>query len=48
MVQPTALNFVIIGLMVIIFNFVWRMTAGALVARNPDSKLGAAMGALGA
>lgn len=48
MVQPTFINFVVIGLMVIIFNFVWRMAAGALVTRNPDSKLGAAMGALGA
>lgn len=46
MVQPTALNFIIIGLMVVIFNFMWRMGAGALVARNPDSKLGAAMGTL--
>lgn len=47
MVQPTALNFIVIGLMVLIFNFVWRMAAGALVARNSESKLGAAMGALG-
>lgn len=46
MIQPTALNFVVIGLMVLIFNFMLRLLAGKLVERNPDSELGAALGAL--
>jgi hypothetical protein len=46
MVQPTALNFVVIGLMVLIFNFLWRIAAGAIINRNSESELGAAMGAL--
>lgn len=43
MVQPTALNIIIIGLAVIIFSFLWRMGAGALAKRNPDSGLAKAM-----
>lgn len=43
MVQPTALNLVIVGLMMVIFNFLWRMGASALLARNPESGLGKGM-----
>lgn len=43
MVQPTALNIIIIGLSMVIFVFLWRMAAAALVSRNPDSGLGKAM-----
>ncbi len=43
MVQPTALNILIIGLSVVIFSFLWRMAAAAIVSRNPDSGLGKAM-----
>jgi hypothetical protein len=46
MIQPTALNVVIIGLSVVLFTFLWRMGAGALIARNPDSPVGKAMGAV--
>jgi hypothetical protein len=46
MVQPTTLNFIIIGLMVIIFAFFWRMASAMLVDRNPDSTLGRGMGAI--
>lgn len=43
MVQPTALNILIIGLAVVIFSFLWRMSASALASRNPDSGLAKAM-----
>lgn len=43
MVQPTALNAIIIFLSVVIMSFVWRMAAGWLVDRNPDSPLGKGM-----
>jgi hypothetical protein len=43
MVQPTALNILVIGMSVVIFAFLWRMAAAALVNRNPDSGLGQAM-----
>lgn len=43
MVQPTALNILIIGLSMVIFTFLWRMAAAALTNRNPDSGLGKAM-----
>jgi hypothetical protein len=43
MVQPTALNVLVIGLAVVIFSFLWRMSAGALAKRNPDSGLAKAM-----
>lgn len=43
MVQPTALNILVIGLSMVIFVFLWRMAAAALVNRNPDSGLGKAM-----
>lgn len=46
MVQPTALNFVIIGLMMILFQYFWNMAAMALVKRNPESPVGKAMGVL--
>lgn len=43
MVQPTALNILVVGFMMVIFVFFWRMAAAALVSRNPDSGLGKAM-----
>jgi hypothetical protein len=43
MVQPTFLNILIIGFSAVIFTFLWRMAAAALVNRNPDSGLGKAM-----
>lgn len=46
MIQPTALNFVVVALMFIIFQFLWNMGAAALVNRNPESPLGKAMGVL--
>ena len=35
-IRPTALNIIIIGLASIVFNFVWRLAAGWLDARNPE------------
>lgn len=46
MIQPTALNVLIIGLSMVIFTFIWRYGAGYLVTRNPDSPVGKAMGAV--
>lgn len=46
MIQPTALNFVIVALMFLIFQFLWNMGGMALIKRNPDSNLGRAMGVL--
>lgn len=46
MIQPTALNILIIGLAMVVFVFLWRMAAMALVKRNPESGLGKAMGTL--
>lgn len=43
MIQPTALNILIIGFAMIIFSFLFRMSAAYLVKRNPDSGLGKAM-----
>jgi hypothetical protein len=43
MIQPTFLNILVIGLSMVIFVFLWRMAAAALVTRNPDSGLGKAM-----
>lgn len=43
MVQPTALNILIIGFSTIIFFFLWRMAAMALMKRNPNSGLAKAM-----
>jgi hypothetical protein len=44
MIQPTALNVIIIGLSMVIFVFLWRAIAMALVNRNPESGLGKSMG----
>lgn len=44
MVQPTALNILIIGLSMVVFVFLWRRASEALVDRNPDSSIGKAMG----
>lgn len=46
MVQPTALNFIIVGLMTVIFLFMWRYLSAALVDRNPESQLGRGMAAI--
>jgi hypothetical protein len=46
MIQPTALNIIIMGLSMVVFVFLWRMAAMALVNRNPESGLGKAMGTL--
>jgi hypothetical protein len=43
MIQPTALNILVIGMSMVIFTFLWRMGASALISRNPDSGLGKAM-----
>lgn len=42
MIQPTALNIIIIGFASIVFNFVWRMLASWVNDRNPE--LAGAMG----
>ena len=42
MIQPTALNVIIIGLSMVIFSFLWRMTAAWVENRNPQ--LSGAMG----
>jgi hypothetical protein len=36
-VQPTALNVLIIGLSMIVFTFLVRMLANYMADRNPDS-----------
>lgn len=46
MIQPTALNFVVFACFMIIFAFMWRMGAAALVKRNADSPVGKAMAAI--
>lgn len=46
MVQPTALNLIVVGLMVVIFSFFWRMATAGLLARNPESGLGKGMSAI--
>lgn len=46
MIQPTALNIIIMGLSLVVFVFLWRSAAMALVNRNPDSGIGKAMGTL--
>lgn len=45
MIQPTALNFVIVACFVLIFTFLWHALSGYLVTRNPDSAIGKALGA---
>lgn len=42
MIQPSALNFVIVACFVIIFMFMWRN----LAARYADKPLGQAMGSI--
>jgi hypothetical protein len=46
MIQPSALNLVIVGAMMIIIIFLMRVLASSLVARNPDSGAGKALGAI--
>lgn len=46
MVQPTALNVLVIGLSTVIFIFLWRMLAAFLVDRNPDSPVGQGMASI--
>lgn len=43
MIQPSALNVIIIGLSVVIFSFLWRMLATKLA--EYDNKIGDAMAA---
>lgn len=43
MISPSALNLLIVGFMMVIFAFLWRMAANALLARNEESGLGKAM-----
>lgn len=46
MIQPTAMNTLIVGLMAVVFFFLWRMAAAWLVDRNPDSPIGSAMASI--
>lgn len=41
MVQPSALNLIIVGLMMVIFTFLWRMLAAKLAEK--DNPIGDAM-----
>lgn len=43
-IRPSALNVLIIGFSVLVFNFVWRLLAGWVEDRNPE--LSGAMGTL--
>lgn len=43
MIQPTALNVIVIGMCMVVFSFLWRMAAAALASRNPDSGFAQAM-----
>jgi hypothetical protein len=45
-ILPSALNFLTVAAFVIIFSFMWKMGAAALISRNPDSPVGKAMGAI--
>lgn len=42
-IQPTALNVLIIGLSTVIFTFMVRMLANTLADRNPESGLAKAL-----
>lgn len=44
MIQPSALNVLIIGLSVVLFVFIWRMVAAKLADQN--SPIADAMGSL--
>jgi hypothetical protein len=46
MIQPTFLNALIIGLIVIIFLFMWRNASAALLGRNPESGLAKGMASI--
>lgn len=46
MIQPSALNLVIVAAMMVIVIFMMRMAAAALVSKNPDSGAGKALGAI--
>jgi hypothetical protein len=43
-IQPSALNLLIVAAMMVIIVFMMRTTAAALVARNPESGAGKALG----
>lgn len=43
MIQVSALNVLIVTLMMVIGTFLLRMAANALTARNPDSGFGQAL-----
>lgn len=46
MILPSALNLVVVAAMMVIIIFMMRMAGAALVARNPESGLGKALGAI--
>lgn len=46
MINPSGLNFIVFGAMFLIFSFLWKTAAAALIARNPNSSVGKAMGAI--
>lgn len=46
MIQPSALNLVIVAAMMVIVLFLTRMAAASLIARNPESGLGKGLGAI--
>lgn len=46
MIQPSALNLVVVACMMIIVIFMMRLAAASLVSRNPDSGLGKGIGAI--
>jgi len=45
-IQPSALNLVIVAAMMLIVIFMMRLAAASLVARNSESGLGKALGAI--
>lgn len=46
MIKPSALNFVIVAAMVLIFSFLWNVGAASLLKNNPNSPIGRAMAAV--
>lgn len=46
MIQPSALNLLIVAAMMVIIVFMMRLAGASLVARNSESGLGKAIGAI--
>lgn len=46
MINPSGLNFIVFGAFFLIFSYLWKMAASALIVRNPNSSIGKAMGAI--